>query len=617
MSSDNNKSDPSLNRFTDGPNYTRIVDASQQEALSGGPEQWLESLPARYQLQGPIGQGGMGQVYLATDVGESGQGARQVAIKLVLGALAGSQQAYERFVQEMHIAEQLDHENIVQVLTHGKTSQGVPYLVMQYVEGGSLLDRIRNTPGQGLSVDEVIDIGMQVCTALMVAHDFGVIHRDIKPGNILVRQERYPRPRLIVKLADFGLARSLETSQHSMSAMVGTFGYRSPEQRSGGSVDVRSDLYSLGATLFHACSGEAPEGPTDWEDVPEVLRVVLRKSLTKKAIDRYAHAGEMYEALASCRSGVVAGASVALKLPESSVAKKKEISEGLVLPEELTNSIGMKFRLIQPGTFMMGNERSVEEFIEQFPEMKTWNREWITRSDPSHSVRMSKGYYLGKYAVTVGDFKRFVDKVGYKTEGERDGKGAYGWTGKEWVQDAKITWRNPGFTQTDQDPVVCVSWNDAESYCQWLSEVEGKSYRLPTESEWEYSCRAGSRTAYCFGEGEARLGEYAWYGKNSGSKTHPVGQKAPNAWGLYDMHGNVWEWCSDWYGDYPSGSVTDPTGASTGSYRVFRGGCWSDVAAGCRSALRSGYDPSRRNCNLGFRLALSSLGTSQAAERGR
>jgi len=388
-------------------------------------------------------------------------------------------------------------------------------------------------------------------------------------------------------------------------------------------VDVRSDLYSLGATLFHACSGEAPEGPVDWDEIPEVLRLVLRKSLTKKASDRYAHAGEMYEALASCRSGGGAGASVALKLPESSVAKKKEISESLVLPEELTNSIGMKFRLIQPGTFMMGNEGSVKYLFDLFPEllldeMKNWNPDWITNCDPSHSVRISKRYYLGKYAVTVGDFKRFVDKVGYKTEGERDGKGAYGWTGKEWVQDAKITWRNPGFTQTAQDPVVCVSWNDAESYCQWLSEVEGKSYRLPTESEWEYACRAGSSTAFCFGEAEARLGEYAWDDSNSGGKTHPVGQKAANAWGLYDMHGNVWEWCSDWHGEYPSSAVTDPTGPSTGSYRVRRGGGWGSVRGGsnCRSACRGRHVPSNRYNDLGFRLALRSLGTSSAAERG-
>jgi formylglycine-generating enzyme required for sulfatase activity len=330
--------------------------------------------------------------------------------------------------------------------------------------------------------------------------------------------------------------------------------------------------------------------------------LVLRKSLTKKAIDRYAHAGEMYEALASCRSGGVAGASVALKLPESSVAKKKEISEGLVLPAELTNSIGMKFRLIQPGTFMMGS-----------PESEAGR----DSDERQHQVTLTQPFYMGVYPVTVGDFKRFVDKVGYKTEGERDGKGAYGWTGKEWKQDAKITWRNPGFTQTDQDPVVCVSWNDAQSYCQWLSELEGKSYRLPTESEWEYGCRAGSSTAYCFGDGEARLGEYAWYESNSERRTHAVGQKKPNAWGLYDMHGNVWEWCSDWYGDYPRGAVTDPMGASTGSYRVHRGGSWCNVAAGCRSACRSRNVPSYRYSLLGFRLALSSLGTSQAAERGR
>jgi formylglycine-generating enzyme required for sulfatase activity len=330
--------------------------------------------------------------------------------------------------------------------------------------------------------------------------------------------------------------------------------------------------------------------------------VVLRKSLTKKAIDRYAHAGEMYEALASCRSGVVAGASVALKLPESSVAKKKDISEGLVLPAELTNSIGMKFRLIQPGTFMMGS-----------PESEAGR----DSDERQHQVTLTQPFYMGVYTVTVGDFKRFVDKVGYNTEGEQDGKGAYRSNGKEWVRDSDTTWRNPGwFTQTDLEPVVCVSWNDAEAYCQWLSDVEGKSYRLPTESEWEYACRAGSSTAYCFGKFEFRFGWYAWYLSNSGNRTHPVGQKKPNAWGLYDMHGNVGEWCSDRYGDYPSGAVTDPTGASTGSSRVRRGGGWIDGAASCRSADRGRNGPSHRNSYLGFRLALSSLGTSPAAERG-
>jgi formylglycine-generating enzyme required for sulfatase activity len=283
----------------------------------------------------------------------------------------------------------------------------------------------------------------------------------------------------------------------------------------------------------------------------------------------------MYEALASCRSGGGASASVALKLPESSVAKKKEISESLVLPEELTNSIGMKFRLIQPGTFMMGSPAS---------------EAGRDSNERQHQVTLTQPFYMGIYPVTQSEY-------------------------------ARIMGSNPSYCKGDRHPVEKVSWEDATEFIQKLNGLSeeraaGRVYRLPTESEWEYACRAGSSTAYCFGEDEARLGEYAWYGKNSGNKTHPVGQKAPNAWGLYDMHGNVWEWCSDWQGGYPSGSVTDPTGASTGSYRVLRGGCWSNEAASCRSAFRLRFVPSDRYSPLGFRLALSSLGTSPVAERG-
>jgi formylglycine-generating enzyme required for sulfatase activity len=267
---------------------------------------------------------------------------------------------------------------------------------------------------------------------------------------------------------------------------------------------------------------------------------------------------------------------VALKFPESSVAKKKDISEGLVLPAELTNSIGMKFRLIQPGTFMMGSPAS-------------W---WGGGGDErQHQVTLTQPFSMGIYTVTQSEY-------------------------------ARIMGSNPSRFKGDCHPVEQVSWEDATAFIQKLNglpeeRAAGRVYRLPTESEWEYACRAGSSRAYCFGEDEARLGEYAWYGANSGSKTHPVGQKAPNAWGLYDIHGNVWEWCSDWYGDYPSGSVTDPTGASTGSCRVNRGGSGSFEAANCRSADRFRNVPSNRNGHLGFRLALSSLGTSQAAERGR
>ena len=128
-------------------------------------------------------------------------------------------------------------------------------------------------------------------------------------------------------------------------------------------------------------------------------------------------------------------------------------------------------------------------------------------------------------------------------------------------------------------------------------------YRIPTEAQWEYSCRAGSTMKWCFGDSERQLEDYAWYKGNSGGTTHPVGQKKPNAWGLYDMHGNVWEWCSDWYGDryYESSPASDPEGPSSASGRVFRGGCWGGGAGICRSARRGRRGPSGRYFYLGFR----------------
>jgi formylglycine-generating enzyme required for sulfatase activity len=134
---------------------------------------------------------------------------------------------------------------------------------------------------------------------------------------------------------------------------------------------------------------------------------------------------------------------------------------------------------------------------------------------------------------------------------------------------------------------------------------KGYELRLPTEAEWEYACRAGSTTDYCYGDDPRELSEYAWFSENSRKSTHPVGQKKPNKWGLYDMHGNVWEWCQDWYGEYPKEPVTDPKGPKGGSSRVFRGGGWLDSAGYCRSALRNWDGPSLQYDNVGFRVVLA------------
>jgi len=227
------------------------------------------------------------------------------------------------------------------------------------------------------------------------------------------------------------------------------------------------------------------------------------------------------------------------------------------LPES-ADSIGMEFKLIPAGTFTMGE------------------------GDDAHEVALRNPFKIGIHEVTQDQYEQVMGN-------------------------------NPSEFKGADNPVENVSWNDAVEFCRRLSELPaekaaGNVYRLPTEAEWEYACRAGTKTAYSFGDDASDLGDYAWYYENSGNKTDPVGGKQPNAWGLHDMHGNVWEWCQDWYRDYPSGAVTDPAGPADGWYRVNRGGGWRDGAEYCRSAYRNGPDPSDRFSDFGFRVSLSPSG---------
>jgi formylglycine-generating enzyme required for sulfatase activity len=211
-----------------------------------------------------------------------------------------------------------------------------------------------------------------------------------------------------------------------------------------------------------------------------------------------------------------------------------------------------------------------------------------------------------------------VTATSYKSEAETSG-GAYFWNGSEWNLDPNKNWKSPGFKQEANHPVVCVSWNDVQQFHGWLNSLglkDGCTFQSPSEAQWEYACRAGTTTPYHFGNQlngtQANCNGNVPYGTDKKGpnlkKTTLVGKYQANAWGLYDMHGNVWEWCSDWHGDYPTGSVTDPIGPATGSIRVIRGGCWINGAVICRSAYRFGDVPSFRFLILGFRVALSSSG---------
>ncbi len=299
------------------------------------------------------------------------------------------------------------------------------------------------------------------------------------------------------------------------------------------------------------------------------------------------------------------------------------------LSKSLTNSIGMKLTLIPAGEFLMGSSESADETL-AFARRTGWKDaqvEYFEGETPLHRVRLSQPFYLGTCEVTLGEFRKFVEATGYKTEAEVDGQGGFGYTGDEkspFAQKPGFTWRDCGLEQSDVSPVINVSWNDAVAFCDWLSRMEGGTYRLPTEAEWEYACRGGTNTRYNCGddpEGLARVGNVADAALAAGEPlpgaiassdgyaiASPVGSFKPNAFGLYDMHGNVWEWCADWYdvNYYGNSPPDDPQGPSTGSARVARGGGWVDCAANCRSASHGGISPSLRLYFQGFRVARSS-----------
>lgn len=254
------------------------------------------------------------------------------------------------------------------------------------------------------------------------------------------------------------------------------------------------------------------------------------------------------------------------------------------LPSTITNSIGMKFVLIPSGEFNMGStEADVADFLEEAKSksLPQWYIDRLPSESPKHRVRITKPFYLAISEVTQVQYERVVGS-------------------------------NPSkFKDNGTCPVEMVSWYDAWEFCRKLSELpeeraSREKYRLPTEAEWEYACRAGTTTTWHSGNDEADLKDIAWLSPDADGKTHPVCNKRPNAWGLYDMHGNVWEWCTDWSGDryYATSPLADPTGPPAGSNRVCRGGgWWSRGTSDGRTSFRSRGNPSDRIDVRGFRVA--------------
>jgi formylglycine-generating enzyme required for sulfatase activity len=294
---------------------------------------------------------------------------------------------------------------------------------------------------------------------------------------------------------------------------------------------------------------------------------------------------------------------VILSLLSTIPALAEEVLRGSKSDDKLLQEISRSMVHVKGGCFPLGN---------------VFGGGWL-REKPVHEVCVNN-YYLGKHEVTVGEFRKFVNATGYKTEAEKQ-DGCHSWEGRMEIKREKYNWHNPGFPQTENHPVVCVTWNDADAFIRWLNSKAGRTYRMPTEAEWEYAARnRGKKYKYSWGNGEpsGNIADEAaerdlsvkagWTGYDDGyAFTSPVGSYKPNDLGMYDLSGNVYEWVSDWYVKdyYKSSPKKNPQGPDTGTLKILRGGSWNPLPALVKTTNRFMAGTGARGSWMGFRLAHS------------
>ena len=377
------------------------------------------------------------------------------------------------------------------------------------------------------------------------------------------------------------------------------------------------DMYGNAGELVLAARGEEYQRGGTATESPQRARSAARVP-ARGDLDPIATRGFRVAVVGDLRSKVPPPAVAPFDAAQPAKEFQNAWAAHLGAPVEVENTVGMKLRVIPPGQFTMGMTKEEAELVKAEDLVAE-----LKRQVPTRGVKLTRPYRLGATEVTVGQFRRFVADTKYKTEAETDG------TGGDVIEQGKHAWRASIYCRTSPAsprPTTArstqVSWNDAVTFCNWLSRreklpeayaeqpdgtwraVPGPGYRLPTEAEWEFACRAGSRTSYFFGDDPKSAGDYAWHKGNAEGRPHPVGEKRPNPFGLFDVLGNVREWVADWDDEQyaPKEPVVDPQGPATGTRRVMRGGGWSSP----RGAERPfAHVPPPAAAHLGFRVARS------------
>lgn len=684
---------------------------ARRAARDGSPPRAGDVFADRYRLIDRLGDGGFATVWLAHDL----RCDNQVALKILHGRWRHDRSRVERFERGAKRMAALDHPAVARVLDAPATYDGWPYYVMEYLPGGDLA-AARTRIDRPLSAEQALAAVLTAADALSAVHRLGMVHRDIKPQNILLDTEGR------AKLSDFDLIGAKDSTGGTRTGALGTFLFAAPEALAAAKdATPAADVYGLAVTTVFALLGRVPpavvrqpETVIDALNAPKTLCALLRRSLAWDPSERPANAEEY---AATLRAALTSPEPTPKPIP-------RPHSTAQAAPDNPNPPTPTRFTPPQRGPSLQTSLRpahvavtiilvtvttlvSLLVFVLTLATMATWLGATGGVHEPFRAASNRAGTGIGE--PWRDPMKRTNQGILAPSEGD----GAAGFSGTDREQPASsghwatALWQLPGFvrvpagtymmgspeTEEERDsdegprhlvrltqplwvaahevtqeewskvmgtspshfancarcPVDSVSWYEAAEFTNRLSQAEGLTmcyfltgcdsieqesdrlpgdgiaaefefrsnwqcqsgdfvgvqcdgYRLPTEGEWEYFTRADTDSRYALGNTEASLTRLGWHDGNSGGRTHPVGGKEPNLWGIYDVHGNVWEWTNDFFGAYSEKHNIDPTGYPTGAVLVFRGGSWRFPARGARSAFRYWRHPGSRARDLGFRI---------------